>query len=103
MNDNILFTSSAEKDLEEIFGWYEQKRAGLGYDFLLHIEAATNLLSYAPLINRPLYKNVRRHIIKRFPYKIFYLLDNEKVVVLAVIHAGRDPNWIRDRLNEQLN
>jgi len=41
---------------------------------------------------------VRRHLIERFPYKIFYRVEDKIVVVLAVVYGGRDPAWIKKRI-----
>ncbi|MDI6794493.1 MAG: hypothetical protein QME81_16775, partial [bacterium] len=46
------------------------------------------------------YKGVRRYLVRRFPYKVFYRIEEENVVVSAVVFAGRDPKWIKKRVSE---
>lgn len=94
----LIIRPEAEQDLDDAFAWYEEKRQGLGHDFLLQINAGLRLLERSPLIFAEQYKGIRRHLIRRFPYKIFYRVDDRKVIVLAAIYGGRDPQWIRKRL-----
>lgn len=91
----IIIRPEAERDLSEGFNWYEDKRKGLGHDFLLQVDAGIRFLERTPLAFPEKYKGVRCQLIKRFPYKIFYQVEDSKVVILAVIHAGRDPEWIK--------
>lgn len=94
----IIIRPEAEKDLTEAFIWYEDKRRGLGFDFLLQVDAGLRFVVRNPEINAPAYKEVRRHIIKRFPYKIIYLVESHKVIVLGVIHGKRSPDVMKRRI-----
>lgn len=98
MTYKLIIRPEAEKDLDDAFSWYEERRKGLGYDFLLQIEAGFRFIEKYPLALTDIYKGVRRYIIKRFPYIIFYSIDNHNVIVLAVLHSGRDPEWIKKRI-----
>jgi len=98
MTYKLIIRPEAERDLAEIFAWYENRRKGLGYDFLLQVEAGFNFIEKNPKIFPEIYRGARRYLIKRFPYKIYYRVDEDKVIILAVIYGGRDPNLIRKRL-----
>ena len=89
----------AENDLKEAFSWYEDKRQGLGHDFLLQVDAGLKLIERNPKIYPPEYKGTRKHVIKRFPYKVVYLVEKERIIVLAVIHGKRSPNLIKKRID----
>src|SRR3972149_1530585 len=94
MKLKIVFRPEAEAELKEAYQWYENQRKGLGSDFLLCIEAAISSIQRNPEIYPVVYKNVRRALIRRFPYGIFYLIKPEQVVVIAIFHAYRDPkHW----------
>ena len=71
----------------------------MGYDFLLQVDAGIKFIERNPEIFSAEYKGTRRHLIKRFPYKIIYLIEKEKVTVLAIIHGKRNPNLIKERIN----
>ncbi len=99
MKYNVIIRPEAENDLKEAFSWYEDKRLGLGYDYLLQVDAGIRFIERNPEVHPLEYKRTRRHLIKRFPYKIIYLFENEKVIVLAVIHGKRSPEFIKKRID----
>ncbi|MEK6538771.1 MAG: type II toxin-antitoxin system RelE/ParE family toxin [Nitrospirota bacterium] len=99
MKYKVIIRPEAENDLKEAFSWYEDKRLGLGYDFLLQVDAALRFIERNPEIHSSGYKETRRHLIKRFPYKIIYLFEKEKIIVLAVIHGKRSPDLIKKRID----
>lgn len=91
MKHMIYIRPEAEHDLKEAYAWYEAQIPGLGADFLLHVDAQLKSLQRSPLQNPVVHQEVRRCLIRRFPYSIFYIVEDERVVVLAVFHAKRDP------------
>lgn len=99
MKYKIIVRPEAEDDLKEAFSWYEDKRTGLGYDFLLHVDVGINFINRNPEIHPIEYKGTRKHLIKRFPYKIIYLIEEEKIIVLAVIHGKRRYDLIKKRID----
>lgn len=100
MKYKVIIRPEAEDDLKETFSWYEAKRAGLGYDFLLQVDAGLNFIRRNPETHPIEYKGTRKHLIKRFPYKIIYLLlEKEKIIILAVVHGKRKPDLIKKRID----
>ena len=98
MIDRILIRPDAELDIEEAYVWYEKQREGLGVDFLLCVEEGLSKIEHNTEMYPVMHKNVRRLLIRRFPYGIFYFTESNKIVVLAVFHAHRDPKqWKRRR------
>ena len=102
MNYKLVIKPEAENDLSKTFRWYENKRKGLGYDFLLQIDAGLRFIERDPFSFRERYKGTRRYIIKRFPYTIIYFIEGAKVIVLGVVHGGRDPEWVKKKINTEL-
>ena len=98
MKYKLIIRPEAEEDLASAFLWYENRRRGLGYDFLLQVEAGLKFIERTPAIYAVGYKETRTHFIKRFPYKIIYLIDGERVIVLAVLHGKRNPHLIKKRM-----
>ncbi len=97
MKYRVIVRPEAEADLKEAYSWYEEKRIGLGYDFLLQVDAGLNFIGRNPNIHPIEYKGTRKHLVKRFPYKIIYLVEKEKIIVLAVLHGRRSPALIKKR------
>jgi plasmid stabilization system protein ParE len=100
MEYEIIIRPEAEKDLTEAFVWYEDKRRGLGFDFLLQVDAGLRFVARNPQIYAPAYKGTRKHIIKRFPYKIIYVVEERKIIILGVIHGRRSPDVMKKRIEE---
>lgn len=99
MKYKVIIRPEAEYDLKEAFSWYEDTRKGLGYDFLLQVDAGLRFIERNPEIHPAEYKETRKHLIKRFPYKIIYLIEKEKIIILAVMHTKRSLNLIKKRTN----
>ncbi len=99
MKYRVIVRPEAENDLKEIFSWYEGEREGLGYDFLLQVDAGLRFMERNPEACPPEYKGTRKYLVKRFPYKIVYLVEEGRIIVLAVIHGKRNPNLTRKRID----
>jgi len=76
--------------LDEACQWYNRQRPGLGDAFLVSIAEAFTKLEQNPERYRVLYKGFRRVLVERFPYKIFYQMKGDNVIVFRVLHHGRD-------------
>ncbi len=87
----------AEEDLREARLWYEERREGLGDEMVAAVRRAIRSLEDEPA-RRPLhYREFRRLLIRRFPYKIFYLVERDRVVVFRVLHGKQDhPRRLRE-------
>jgi plasmid stabilization system protein ParE len=84
----------AEADLAEARRWYEERRQGLGADFLLCVEDALEKIRRNPAIYPVVYKDVRRAVVRRFPYGVFYRVVGQRIIVLGVFHGRRHPrSW----------
>lgn len=98
MKYKVIIRPETENDLKEAFSWYEDKRVGLGYDFLLQVDAGIRFIARNPETYPSEYKGTRKYLVKRFPYKIIYLVERERIIVLAVIHSKRSPDLIKKRI-----
>ncbi|MGP0594588.1 type II toxin-antitoxin system RelE/ParE family toxin [Nitrospira sp. T9] len=63
---NLTVLPEAEQDLSEAFRWYEERRKGLGHDFLLQVDAGFQFLKRTLLVYPEIYRGIRRHLIKWF-------------------------------------
>ena len=94
----VHFRDEAEVDLIDAATWYESQRKGLGFEFLDEIQHVSGLISDNPELFPVVYKNIRRALIRRFPFGVFYLVDDVGIVVLAVMHGSRDPSQWKKRM-----
>jgi plasmid stabilization system protein ParE len=92
----VRFTPEAEADLVEAFTWYDEAQIGLGNRFLDAVDEEVHRIADWPESSPAVHGSVRRALVRRFPYGLFYVVDAEEVVVLGVFHARRDPRaWQR--------
>lgn len=90
MSWDLHVRPEAERDLDAARDWYEQQRAGLGSEFLDEFAAAMRALELDPEREHLYYRNFRRVLFRRFPYKLFYQIIGERIIVFRVLHAKQD-------------
>lgn len=79
--------SAASADLLAAHDWYEQRSPGLGKDFVRMVDAAIASITRQPDLFPPIHRGLRRSLIRRFPYAVFYRIDPDAIRVVAVLHA----------------
>ncbi len=87
---NLVYTNQAEADLENAFAWYEEKRKGLGYEFLNCVEAALQNIIAMPEMYQKRYREVHGCPIRRFPFSIFYTISSSEIVVHSFFDDRQD-------------
>ncbi|MEM7593126.1 MAG: type II toxin-antitoxin system RelE/ParE family toxin [Cyanobacteria bacterium P01_A01_bin.83] len=100
MTYKILIQQEAELDLQDAFNWYESNSRGLGSEFIRAIDASLSQIQRNPFAYQVVYRELRRKLIRRFPYGIFYLIESETIYVIACFHVKRSPQHWRRRLDE---
>jgi toxin ParE2 len=94
----VRFLEIAEIELDQAIRWYGAQTPGMGHAFLIEVLAAADRIARFPEAWHPLGEGVRRCRLSRFPYGLIYTMDNGDVLVLAVAHLHRRPEYWRDRL-----
>jgi plasmid stabilization system protein ParE len=87
----ISLRPRAEADLADAFAWYEERLPGLGAAFLRSVDACLARLQRNPEAYPEAHPRVRRASIRRFPFGVFYVIREDRIDVLAVYHASRQP------------
>ena len=91
----VFIRPRAEEDLRQARRWYEAQRAGLGDELIEEVKRAIILLEDQPQRRPPYYRGFRRLLTRRFPYKLFYRLEGDHVVLFRILHAKRDhARWL---------
>jgi plasmid stabilization system protein ParE len=94
MNHELVVRPEAAEELKDSFMWYEVQSKGLGFDFFRCVDATISSISCSPLMYPEVHKNIRRALIRKFPFEIFYIIAESKIIILAVFHASRNPkHW----------
>jgi plasmid stabilization system protein ParE len=86
----VTIRQAAQADLRDARDWYDRQRAGLGNEFLLAVADAMLALEESPHRKQFYYRDFRRVLTDRFPFKIFYRLEGQSVVVYRILHGSRD-------------
>ena len=98
MAAELILAPEAEQDIVAAYDWYEQRRPGLGEDFLSCVDACIQGICRTPDRYAKVHEDYRRAIVRRFPYVVFYEYFSEVVTIYCVFHTARDPAKWRDRL-----
>lgn len=98
MTRRLIVRAEAEADLAEASLWYDGQSPGLGDAFLAEAQAAIQRAVENPLAHRRFRRRpeVRRVLTARFPYRVFYILRPDAIIVFRVLHGARhDREWKR--------
>lgn len=94
----VIFSSRALRETGEAQTWYELQNSGLGEEFIAAMELQLKRLEQAPLLYAEVIPRVRRALLPRFPYGLFYAVRGDLVHVLAVLHDAQNPRrWPKTR------
>ena len=94
----LKFSSRALREIGEAQEWYELQSPGLGEEFIAAMELQLKRLEQAPLLYAEVIPNVRRALLPRFPYGLFYAVRADLINVLAALHDARNPRqWPKTR------
>ena len=96
----LIYHPDAEKELVEAVRFYEQKVLGLGDRFLRAFDGAIAEIQMSPGLWRVIEDDVRRFVMRRFPYGIYYRLEGDDLRILVLKHHSRHPSYWRYRLDE---
>ncbi len=95
----ISIHDAAEAELAEAASFYESRTSGLGHAFLDEFEKSLARISADAEAFPTMGRNVRRLIVHRFPYSLFFAVESEDFIrVLAVAHQKRRPGYWWNRL-----
>jgi hypothetical protein len=100
---NLRVLAEAQEEADAAAQMYEFLQPGLGSKFLQSLTSALEHIENQPQVFPRLetlktHREVRRCILRRFPYLVIYEIQPQEALVLAVAHARRRPNYWRRRL-----
>jgi len=101
MTYSLRFLPEIEEDVIAGYVWYEEKSKGLGEDFLRMFYACTTEITRNPLIYSKVYEEFRRRLLRKFPYAVYFMTENDEIIVFGLFHCARDPRTIRTELKNR--
>lgn len=96
----VRFLQVAEIELDHAVRWYKAQAPHLGEAFLVEVLATADRIALYPEAWQPLDEGVRRCRLSRFPHGLIYAIEDGGILVLAVAHLHREPDYWRDRLKQ---
>ena len=86
----VTIRPRAEADVKKARQWYDNARSGLGDEFLTEVRNSVRMLERIPESRPVYYRGFRRLFTARFPYKLFYRIEGERVIVFRILYAKQD-------------
>ena len=89
----VRLVESAEAEALAVFEFYSERSPGLGAEFSDEMERVLALLGSYPEIGPPSQEDLRRVVLRRFPYYLLYRIEEDRILVLVVAHQSREPGY----------
>ena len=86
---SVVIDPQAILDIEEAARWYENQLNGLGVDSVLEADFAINRVQKNPMLYAQSYRSVRRVLLRRFPYAMYFVVNDKEIRIVAVLHQVR--------------
>ena len=92
------FLLPAEEEMTEASVFYEAATSGLGAGFLGEVGRVISILREHPELGQPVGHGLRRALLHRFPFSLIYSVEVATLVIVAVAHQRRRPDYWRNRV-----
>jgi toxin ParE1/3/4 len=97
----IIFHPEAQAELRSSARWYNSQQPGLGAEFREEAELAVSRVQTTPEAFGMIEHEVRCHLVHRFPYGIVYQIRPDDILIVAVMHLHRDPDYWKHRMENE--
>ena len=87
----LEFSELAQLEIEDANAYYNLQQEDLGERFKEHIKESVDSISQFPLLYPKVTEELHRVVVHKFPYSIFYMLFDEKIVIVSIAHQHRKP------------
>jgi len=91
------FHPAVRDEIDDAHNWYEQRRPGLGNNFLDEVQRVLAEITANPARYGFADADIREGLLARFPYAVYYRVLADRIRVLAVYHSSRDPSGWQSR------
>lgn len=94
----VVLRDEALVEFDEAFDYLKGQRAGLGVDFVVRGQQVFDRIAANPQMHAIVFADIRKALVARFPYGVFYRADAVRLEVIAVFHSKRDPSIWQGRV-----
>lgn len=93
----ICFHPEADSEMVDAAVWYESQQEDLGKRFLASVQDALNRIVVNPRLYPVVEADVRRCLTRTFPFGVLFRIKPDIIVIMAVMHLHRDPDYWKNR------
>lgn len=94
----VEFLPEADEEFREAARYYESEAAGVGLSFIAAVHKAVDEIVEFPLATQVHRAVIRKKVLRHFSYNLFYAIETDIIVIVAVAHQRKRPNYWRARL-----
>jgi plasmid stabilization system protein ParE len=94
----IRWLHVAEEELAEAQAFYNSRSEAAARSFVARVTEATIQIVRLPASGRLVCRHIRRKLVSSFPYALLYRSEPDEIVIVAVMHLSRDPDYWKDRI-----
>ena len=93
VNMIIKISKNAQNEIYESVAYYNLQKETLGDEFKSDVKSRIDSIYYSPNLYPNITKTIKRCLLHRFPFSIFYSLKNDSILILSVAHQHRKPKY----------
>jgi plasmid stabilization system protein ParE len=94
----IRFRPEADLEYIEAQQWYRERRPGLELEFMECVDEVLQRIRHNPFMYPIRMRHLRRAVVRRFPYSIYYDVTETQIKIFAVFHSSRNPRVLQSRI-----
>jgi hypothetical protein len=94
----LIINPFAELDLHSSFEFYELQKDGLGQEFMTQVDLTIQCIKLNPFQFSQEKQNIRKALVERFPFAVYYFLNDDLINIFAIFHFSRNPKKLRGRI-----
>ena len=98
----VRYHQAAEEELLREIGYLELQATGLGRRFFAEVRRAESLIGRFPESAPEITRSIRKHVLRKFRYSLIYSIEKDGLLVLAVAHHSRRPDYWLRRLGQSM-
>lgn len=95
--NRLVLRPEVSNDIRSAAFWYDERQVGLGRRFLAEVDHVFERVTENPAQFPRIEDHVRRALLRKYPYAVYFVFDRDQVTILAVLHCRRDPSGWRTR------
>ena len=100
MNLPVRFLREARSEFRDAVEWYEDRQVGLGLTFISRVRDVLNSVSADSERHAVVYLDVRKAVVRNFPYVVLYRADGAEILIVSIFHTSREPRAWKSRLSQ---